>query len=97
MVSRRMGRSISPIRNKLIPLLFLPKDHTTYYSYQGSLTTPGCDESVIWFVMTEKLFVSEAQVIQYFTNKLQIKSLSNAYYNKNNYLMKCYIKLYRVL
>nr|XP_012234178.1 PREDICTED: carbonic anhydrase 2-like isoform X2 [Linepithema humile] len=62
MVSRRMGRSIAPIRNKIIPLLFLPKDHTTYYNYQGSLTTPGCAESVIWFVMTEKLFVSEAQV-----------------------------------
>lgn len=56
------GRSMTHIRKKLIPYLLLPKDHTTYYRYQGSLTTPGCQESVIWFIMTERLTVSEAQV-----------------------------------
>ncbi|XP_011162244.1 putative carbonic anhydrase 3 isoform X2 [Solenopsis invicta] len=50
------------IRHKQIPLKFLPKDHTTYYHYEGSLTTPTCNESVLWFVMTEKLKVSEAQM-----------------------------------
>jgi len=64
MVSNWVGKSAIAIRSKLIPFLFLPKDHTTYYYYQGSLTTPGCQESVMWFVMTEKLTVSEAQVIR---------------------------------
>ncbi|XP_011882022.1 PREDICTED: carbonic anhydrase 2-like [Vollenhovia emeryi] len=62
MVSNWVGHSMVRIRSKLIPLLFLPKDHTTYYFYEGSLTTPGCQESVLWFVMTEKLKVSEAQM-----------------------------------
>lgn len=63
LVSNWVGRNVVRIRTKLIPLLLLPKDHTTYYHYEGSLTTPGCQESVMWFVMTEKLKVSEAQVI----------------------------------
>ncbi|KAL6259510.1 hypothetical protein P5V15_009428 [Pogonomyrmex californicus] len=62
MVSNWVGHSMLEIRTKLIPLLFLPKDHTTYYHYEGSLTTPNCQESVMWFVMTEKLTVSEAQL-----------------------------------
>lgn len=61
-VSHWVGKSMASIRSKLIPLLLLPKDHTTYYRYEGSLTTPECQESVIWFIMTEKLPISEAQV-----------------------------------
>lgn len=62
-----VGRSMAMIPNKIIPLLFLPKDHTTYYRYEGSLTTPNCQESVIWSVLTEKLTVSESQM-QVFRN-----------------------------
>ncbi|XP_011688665.1 PREDICTED: carbonic anhydrase-like isoform X2 [Wasmannia auropunctata] len=62
MVSHWVGNNMSRIRSKLVPLLLLPKDHTTYYYYEGSLTTPACQESVLWFVMTEKLKVSEAQM-----------------------------------
>ncbi|KAL0114660.1 hypothetical protein PUN28_011745 [Cardiocondyla obscurior] len=62
MVSHWVGHSMMHIRTKMIPLWFLPKDHTTYYHYEGSLTTPECQESVMWFVMTEKLKVSEAQM-----------------------------------
>ncbi|CAG9767052.1 unnamed protein product [Ceutorhynchus assimilis] len=29
---------------------FLPYDHTTFYCYQGSLSTPGCFEHVNWIV-----------------------------------------------
>lgn len=66
LVSRWVGRPTSrKLRNKLIPLLVLPKDHTTYYTYQGSLTTPQCDESVIWLVLTEKQTVSEAQINEF--------------------------------
>ncbi|XP_011152005.3 putative carbonic anhydrase 3 isoform X1 [Harpegnathos saltator] len=62
MVSHWVGKTMISIKKELIPYLLLPKDHTTYYRYQGSLTTPGCQESVIWFVMTERLTVSESQV-----------------------------------
>ncbi|XP_011343981.1 carbonic anhydrase 2 isoform X2 [Ooceraea biroi] len=62
MVSHWVGKNAVPLRSKLIPFLLLPKDHTTYYHYQGSLTTPGCQESVMWFVMTEKLTISEVQM-----------------------------------
>ncbi|XP_011257615.1 carbonic anhydrase isoform X2 [Camponotus floridanus] len=62
LVSNWVGKNTASMRNKLIPLLLLPKDHTTYYRYEGSLTTPGCQESVTWFVMTEKLPISEAQM-----------------------------------
>ncbi|XP_029162999.1 carbonic anhydrase-like [Nylanderia fulva] len=61
-ISHWVGKSMAPIRSKLIPLLLLPRDHTTYYHYEGSLTTPGCQESVTWFVMTEKVPISETQV-----------------------------------
>ncbi|KAG7187578.1 hypothetical protein KM043_016647 [Ampulex compressa] len=61
-VSYWVGMNTAAIKSKMIPYLFLPKDHTTYYRYQGSLTTPGCQESVLWFVLTEKLTVSEPQL-----------------------------------
>ena len=39
----------------------LPSDKT-YYTYMGSLTTPPCSENVLWFVMKNPIYVSEAQV-----------------------------------
>ncbi|KAG8038377.1 hypothetical protein G9C98_006704 [Cotesia typhae] len=50
------------IQRKVIPVHLLPNDRTTFYRYSGSLTTPGCQESVVWYVMTEKLTISESQV-----------------------------------
>jgi len=43
---------------------FLPSDHASgsYYYYQGSLTTPTCDESVLWTVFDTPLTVSEEQM-----------------------------------
>ena len=34
----------------------------TYFTYMGSLTTPPCSENVLWFVMKNPIYVSEAQV-----------------------------------
>jgi carbonic anhydrase len=34
----------------------------TYYGYAGSLTTPGCAETVQWLVLTEPIQVAEADV-----------------------------------
>ena len=40
---------------------FVPAS-TDFYRYNGSLTTPGCSESVIWTVFRHQLFISEGQM-----------------------------------
>jgi carbonic anhydrase len=45
------------------PIELLPGGQVTrYYSYPGSLTTPGCDEGVRWFVLEDALGVSATAV-----------------------------------
>ena len=39
----------------------LPSD-TSYYRYDGSLTTPGCSEVVDWYVLTNPMHTSKKQV-----------------------------------
>jgi carbonic anhydrase len=41
---------------------FLPADTTQYYYYQGGLTTPTCDEAVLWTNMKSTQTISEAQL-----------------------------------
>lgn len=41
---------------------FLPQNPERYYRYKGSLTTPGCFESVAWTVFHEKLSISRRQL-----------------------------------
>lgn len=55
------GKS-APLKGKLSPHNLLPKNRTSYFRYEGSLTTPTCAESVIWTVFTESLPVSLEQV-----------------------------------
>lgn len=42
----------------------LPVDHS-YYRYNGSLTTPICNEDVTWYVMKNPIEMSEAQIAEY--------------------------------
>jgi len=39
-------------------------DRTKYYRYQGSLTTPNCNEAVIWTVFKDPIKVSQDLVGQ---------------------------------
>ncbi|CAH1377840.1 hypothetical protein MTP99_019244 [Tenebrio molitor] len=55
---------------------FLPRDRAGFYRYNGSLTTPGCTEGVIWTVFTNPLPVSQSQV----------KSFSMLRTHENNFL-----------
>ena len=45
------------------PSKFLPKDTKSFYTYEGSLTTPPLLESVIWTVFKEPVQISKEQVI----------------------------------
>lgn len=48
--------------DSLQPYSFLPFDIAQFYTYKGSLTTPGCFESVRWFVFNHTFGISEAQL-----------------------------------
>jgi len=60
-VKQHVGRSqlmTNPIRLEEL----LPADKTAYFRYDGSLTTPGCGEAVVWTVFIESLPISLDQV-----------------------------------
>ena len=46
----------------LAPLLVSPDVTDRFYKYKGSLTTPGCYESVTWFVMNNHPQITEKEV-----------------------------------
>jgi carbonic anhydrase len=43
----------------------LPDDMSRYFRYNGSLTTPGCFESVVWTVFATPKIISYNQVHKY--------------------------------
>merc|ERR1712083_70933 len=46
----------------------LPKDTKNFYRYQGSLTTPGCNEIVVWTVFKESVGISAGQMAKFRQN-----------------------------
>lgn len=45
---------------------FLPKNTESFFRYEGSLTTPGCDEVVVWTVFYQSSYISKRQM-EYFS------------------------------
>lgn len=54
------GDSVSFPAFPLVNLL--PTDKTNYYRYNGSLTTPTCNEAVTWTVFNDPVEISQAQM-----------------------------------
>ncbi|KAH9515190.1 Carbonic anhydrase IX, partial [Bulinus truncatus] len=45
---------------------FLPLHRSEFYRYDGSLTTPGCTESVIWTVFKDTIKISASQLAAFY-------------------------------
>lgn len=56
------GSDSSPQTISLAQLIPPEKNLTNYYRYQGSLTTPGCTESVIWTLFEDPIPLSIGQL-----------------------------------
>lgn len=58
------GRS-HPVKEPLEPLTLLPKRRQRYFRYEGSLTTPSCDEAVIWTVLKDPVPLELSQIVRF--------------------------------
>ena len=80
-----VGKS-SSLKDRLINAQDLLPKNRSYYSYEGSLTTPPCSEGVKWNVMTEPMTVS-AEQIDKFTSIYQVDARPvQAVYDRKVYL-----------
>ena len=70
----------SKIKQKMKLSVFAPKQLDSFYRYNGSLTTPGCNEIVVWTLFKDPIEISEEQ----FKEIGKTKNEKNAA-NANNY------------
>ena len=64
---------------KIIPENLLPLERFAFYRYEGSLTTPGCDESVVWTVLPAPISMSRSQL----TTFQKIRKSQHLHYSNN--------------
>lgn len=50
------------IKGSFSPIQLLPANRSSYFRYEGSLTTPSCDEAVIWTVLDNTVPFAIAQI-----------------------------------
>ncbi|XP_023228027.1 carbonic anhydrase 13-like [Centruroides sculpturatus] len=82
----------TPIEEKINLTAFLPKNKT-FWTYEGSLTTPPCYESVTWIVFREPIQISEQQLEEF--RKLHRKPQQTNSENANKESPECIRKNYR--
>lgn len=61
------------------PMELLPADRSSYFRYEGSLTTPSCDEAVIWTVLDHTVPFSITQIERF----KQVKDVDGALLTHN--------------
>ncbi len=55
------GKNVT-YKERLLLVDFLPRDQNTFFRYEGSLTTPGCGEAVVWTVFERSIGISAEQL-----------------------------------
>lgn len=60
-VFEAVGRN-QTYKDKLLLHELLPKNKASFFRYEGSLTTPGCGEAVVWTVFENSIPISFDQV-----------------------------------
>ncbi|KAK9965099.1 hypothetical protein ABG768_004208 [Culter alburnus] len=79
------GNTTTDIMNQItLDSLLEGVDRTKYYRYQGSLTTPNCNEVVIWTVFKEPIKVSQ-NLINRFSTTTYFKAASTSVLVTNNF------------
>lgn len=72
------GKS-NDIKLPFSPIELLPVDRSSYFRYEGSLTTPSCDEAVIWTVLENSVPFAMTQIERF----KQIKDADGALLTHN--------------
>lgn len=63
-VFEAVGRN-QTYKDKLLLRDLLPKNKANYFRYEGSLTTPGCGEAVVWTIFENSIPISMEQVCKH--------------------------------